>query len=50
VWRIAFLEKSRNPAIQMNVDVFVMNADGSDAIRLTNDPSLDGNPVWSPDR
>jgi TolB protein len=32
-----------------NQDIYVMNADGSNAIRLTNDPSSDFNPDWSPD-
>ena len=33
-----------------NNEVFVMNADGSGAVNLTNDPSrYDGWPVWSPD-
>jgi TolB protein len=31
-------------------EVYVMNADCWGETRLTNDPSLDGNPVWSPDR
>ena len=33
-----------------NVDVYVMNADGTDAKRLTDDPAIDGLPVWSRDR
>lgn len=33
-----------------NNEVFVMNADGSDAVNLTNTPDdYDGWPVWSPD-
>ena len=32
-----------------NPDIFVMNADGSHATRLTTDPSPDVDPVWSPD-
>jgi len=30
-------------------DIFVMNADGSDPRRLTEDPAYDGWPTWSPD-
>jgi hypothetical protein len=33
----------------LNEDIYVMNADGSNAIRLTNDPNSDFNPAWSPD-
>jgi TolB protein len=32
-----------------NSDVWVMNADGSGARRITNDPALDLSPSWSPD-
>lgn len=31
-----------------NVDVYTMNADGTDRIRLTDDPAVDERPVWSP--
>lgn len=31
------------------VDVYVMNADGSGLINLTNDQASDGSPAWSPD-
>ena len=30
------------------MDIFVMNPDGSDQVNLTNDPSDDGSPAWSP--
>lgn len=30
-------------------DIMVMNADGSDAVNLTNSAAFDGYPVWSPD-
>lgn len=33
----------------MNSEVFVINADGSHAMNLTNHPSFDGYPAWSPD-
>jgi TolB protein len=29
--------------------IYVMNADGSDVIRLTDTPEIDGSPAWSPD-
>jgi Tol biopolymer transport system component len=32
-----------------NPEIYVMNADGSDATRLTNDPGHDWNPAWAPD-
>lgn len=30
-------------------DIYVMNADGSEVSRLTNDPAMDFDPAWSPD-
>lgn len=33
----------------LNVEIYIMNADGSSQIRLTNNPAFDGDPVWSPD-
>ncbi len=32
-----------------NFEIYVMNADGSAPLRLTNDPAEDTSPVWSPD-
>lgn len=32
-----------------NFEIYVMNADGSQQTRLTNDPAYDGQPTWSPD-
>src|SRR5947207_9164140 len=32
-----------------NNEVYVMNADGSGAVDLTNDPASDTSPSWSPD-
>jgi Tol biopolymer transport system component len=32
-----------------NRDIYVMNADGSNPTRLTNDPAQDRYPTWSPD-
>lgn len=31
-----------------NVDIFVMNLDGSDLLRLTRHPGVDTNPAWAP--
>lgn len=32
-----------------NTEIYVMNADGSNIHKLTNDPAADTNPSWSPD-
>jgi TolB protein len=34
---------------ETNSEVFLANADGSDAHNITNDPAFDGWPAWSPD-
>ncbi|HEY0992555.1 MAG TPA: hypothetical protein VGD80_36125 [Kofleriaceae bacterium] len=34
---------------ELNSEVFIANADGSDAKNLTNHPAFDGWPAWSPD-
>jgi TolB protein len=34
---------------EMNSEVFIANADGTDARNLTNHPAFDGWPSWSPD-
>ena len=33
-----------------NNEIYVMNADGTNQVRLTNNPSNDESPTWSPDR
>ena len=43
-FRIAF-----NSERDGNMDVYVMNADGSGQTRLTDNPALDAFPSWSPD-
>ena len=35
-------------ATEGNVDIYVMNLDGSDMLRLTRHPHVDTNPSWSP--
>lgn len=42
--RLAFERKEND-----NSDVYVMNPDGSDLTRLTDDAGWDGTPAWSPD-
>ena len=32
-----------------NDEIYVMNADGTDQTRLTNNPESDSDPIWSPD-
>jgi Tol biopolymer transport system component len=31
-----------------NLEIYVMNADGSDLTRLTDNPADDGVPAWAP--
>jgi Tol biopolymer transport system component len=33
-----------------NLDIYLINPDGSGLTRLTNSPALDADPAWSPDR
>lgn len=42
--RIAFVSRD-----EVNTDIFVMNADGTNVVNLTHSPSLDTVPSWSPD-
>lgn len=32
-----------------NLDIYTMNSDGGDVVQLTDDPSADRDPAWSPD-
>lgn len=42
-WEVAFTsERDGNP------EIYVVNADGSNPRRLTDNPALDGSPAWSP--
>ena len=34
---------------QYNREIYIMGADGSNVVRLTDDPAEDGAPAWSPD-
>ncbi len=43
-WLIAFVSTQDG-----NSEIYMMNADGSDAMDITNNRAYDGNPVWSPD-
>jgi Tol biopolymer transport system component len=47
--RIAFTQAA-GPPVQgyYPEDVWVMNADGSNPVRLTSDPAPDGDPTWEP--
>ncbi|MCM3903894.1 MAG: hypothetical protein ND866_19500, partial [Pyrinomonadaceae bacterium] len=51
--RIAFVSNrdEPNPSAcgNCNFEIYVMNADGSNQTRLTNNPSYDLSPEWSPD-
>lgn len=50
---IAFGSTRHDPvgttAANKNVEIYLMNADGSDVVRLTNVAGADANPAWSPD-
>ena len=43
--RIAFVRNTDTRA-----DIYVVNADGTERVRLTNHPRSETSPVWSPDR
>jgi len=42
-------ETELDGASMPNYEIYLVNADGSDLTRLTNDPGADGSPAWSPD-
>ena len=44
--QIAFYSPSDNGGVG---DIYVMNADGSGQVNLTNNPASDADPAWSPD-
>jgi len=43
------LESTPKIVVDSNVEVFVMNADGTGQTNLTDNPAWDGYPSWSPD-
>jgi len=48
--RIAFAREGRPAkAATGNADIYVVNADGTDVVRLTDDPMMEYAPTWSPD-
>ena len=48
--KIAFVSnRSDVPPYYGQYEIYVMDADGSNVIRLTTDPGYDLNPAWSPD-
>jgi Tol biopolymer transport system component len=51
--KIAFVTSRDDPdpanCSPCNSEIYVMDADGSNAIRLTNDAATDDSPAWSPD-
>jgi TolB protein len=51
--RLAFASTRDDPdpahcGTNCNYEIYVMNADGSDVVRLTNSPAVDWEPAWSP--
>ena len=40
-------EKDERVWYEMNAEIYVMNADGSELTNLTNNPAYDGYPSWS---
>ncbi len=48
--RIAFAREGRPAkAATGNTDIYVVNADGTDLVRLADDPMMEYAPTWSPD-
>ena len=45
----SFYRVDLNASSRNNADIYVINADGSNEVRLTNGPSDDFDPDWSPD-
>ena len=49
--QIAFhSERDRKDDDDKNVEIYVMNADGTKPINLTNHPAIDRGPAWKPIR
>ena len=48
--RIAFAREGREPGAETgNADIYVVDADGSNLLRLTDGPVIEYEPSWSPD-
>ncbi|MBT7289922.1 MAG: hypothetical protein HN837_05465, partial [Chloroflexi bacterium] len=47
--KIAFESSVTEGDQQPNEDIYVINADGTNPVRITNNPAFDGYPTWSPD-
>jgi hypothetical protein len=47
--KIAFTRQDRDATQQLTQEIYVMNSDGSNRTRLTNNSELDQQPAWSPD-
>ena len=49
--QIAFTTELRSgrPGEPQHVEIFIINADGTGAFNLTNQPAIDADPSWSPD-
>ena len=46
---LVILDATPKIVIEFDMEIFVMNADGSGQTNLTDDPAWDGYPSWSPD-
>jgi Tol biopolymer transport system component len=47
--RLAFEAETQGGDREFNIDIYVMNADGSGIERITQEPTFDSMPSWSPD-
>jgi Tol biopolymer transport system component len=47
--RLAFEAETQGGNTEFNIDIYVMNADSSGLARITQEPTFDSMPSWSPD-
>jgi Tol biopolymer transport system component len=49
--KIAFVAQGEGPGLGQpaNLDIFVMNPDGTEVTNITKTPAQDSDPAWSPD-